>query len=170
MEGVTTAPAMSGTRPLHRTHHLQRRQFLPITQEEAWAFFSTAANLGKITPPDMGFRIRSMHPASGISEGQRITYTVRPLFGVPLTWVTGIARVEVPHTFTDEQLKGPYALWRHTHSFEQVPGGTVVIDQVEYRMPFGALGELMWRLLVRKRLDHIFDFRQRTLQKLFPKT
>ena len=168
MEGLTHAPIITRSRPLHRTHQLQRRQFLPFTREEAWAFFSAAANLGKITPPDMGFHIRSMHPAQGISEGQRITYTVRPLFGVPLRWVTAITRVEAPHTFTDEQLKGPYALWRHTHSFEAVPGGTVVIDQVEYRMPLGPLGELAWRLFVRKRLDQIFDFRQRALQELFP--
>jgi ligand-binding SRPBCC domain-containing protein len=168
MEGLTYLPAMAGSSPLQLTHHLQRRQFLPITLEEAWAFFSAAANLDKITPPEMGFQIRGMQPALGISEGQQITYTVRPLFGIPLTWVTGITRVEAPHTFTDEQLKGPYALWRHTHSFEPVPGGTVEIDQVEYRMPLGILGELAWSLLVRNRLDQIFDFRQEALQKLFP--
>ncbi|MCL4281660.1 MAG: SRPBCC family protein [Flavobacteriales bacterium] len=164
----TSAVALPRRRESSACHRIRRRQFLPIPRQEAWAFFSSAVNLARITPSYMGFRIRHMHPPGGIQEGQRITYTVRPLLGLPLTWLTGITRVEAARTFTDEQLKGPYKLWRHRHSFEEVPGGTVVCDEVEYQMPFGVLGELVHRLVVRRRLEQIFDHRQRTLQALFP--
>lgn len=149
-------------------HVLEREQFLPISLTEAWAFFSSPRNLGVITPPDMGFRIREPFDDEPMYTGQCIRYTVKPMFGIPLTWVTRIDEVEAPNRFVDTQLKGPYKRWWHQHTFQVVPGGVLMTDRVEYELPFGPMGELAHRTFVRQRLKAIFDFRNTTLLKLFP--
>jgi len=146
---------------------LEREQFLPISVEEAWAFFSTPRNLAKITPPDMGFVIREPFDERETYAGQRITYTVKPLLGIPLTWVTLIEQVHAPNRFVDTQLKGPYKRWWHLHTFEEVPGGVLMRDRVEYELPLGFLGDLAHGIFVKRRLEHIFAYRFTTLEKLF---
>lgn len=147
---------------------LEREQFLPIGQEHAWEFFSSPKNLARITPPKMGFVIKSALDDKPMYAGQRITYTVRPLFGLPLTWVTRIAEVDAPHAFVDTQEKGPYAKWWHKHTFIPVDGGTLMKDRVEYRLPLGPLGDLAHTLFVKSELESIFDFRTETLSRMFP--
>jgi ligand-binding SRPBCC domain-containing protein len=149
---------------------LVREQWLPVALDGAWHFFSSPDNLSKITPGDMGFRIREPFDRAPIHTGQRITYTVKPLFGIPLTWITCIAVAEPPHRFVDVQIKGPYKHWWHEHTFEERDGGTLMRDRVEYEMPLGPLGELVHGWLVRDRLRRIFDHRFRTLAELFPGT
>ncbi|MCC7501066.1 MAG: SRPBCC family protein [Flavobacteriales bacterium] len=149
-------------------HVLEREQFLPITLTEAWAFFSSPRNLGSITPPDMGFRIRGPYDDKPMHTGQCIRYTVKPMFGIPLTWVTRLDEVDAPHSFVDTQMKGPYKPWWHQHAFEVVEGGVLMRDRVEYELPLGAMGELAHRIFVRRRLKEIFDFRNDTLRKRFP--
>ncbi len=149
-------------------HHIRRRQVLPITVQEAWAFFSTPANLARITPKSMGFVMRSPLPLGPLQAGQRITYTIRPVLRMPLTWVTLIEEVDEPRSFVDLQWKGPYALWRHRHSFTSLPEGTLMEDQVEYALPLGPLGQLAHRAFVRRQLQDIFDHRQTVLERLFP--
>lgn len=150
-------------------HILEREQFLPIPLQEAWAFFSTPRNLARITPPDMGFVIREPFDGRDTYAGQRITYTVKPILGIPLTWVTLIEQVDAPHSFVDTQLKGPYKRWWHLHTFEEVPGGVLMRDRVEYELPLGPLGDLAHGIFVKRRLEHIFAFRFTTLEKLFGK-
>ena len=99
--------------------------------------------------------------------GQRISYTVRPLFGVPLKWVTCIAIAEPPHRFVDVQIEGPYRHWWHEHTFIEKDGGTLMKDKVEYELPFGLLGDLLHGPLVKGRLKAIFDFRFRSLEQIF---
>ncbi len=152
-----------------KLHHIERQQFLPISVRDAWEFFSSPDNLSRITPKKMGFVIRPPLPLGSIHCGQRITYTIRPLLGIPLTWVTEITEVDEPVSFVDTQLKGPYGIWRHRHSFETVPGGTRMKDHVEYALSLGPLGELAHMAFVRKQLMGIFDFRERTLEQLFRK-
>lgn len=149
-------------------HVLEQEQVLPISLEEAWSFFSSPRNLARITPPDMGFVIHEPFDDSPAHAGQRITYTVRPLFGIPLKWVTLIALAEGPHRFVDSQIKGPYKRWWHLHTFEGVEGGVRMRDRVEYELPLGPLGELAHVMFVRKRLQQIFAHRRETLQRLFP--
>lgn len=149
-------------------HVLEQEQVLPVTLEEAWSFFSTPRNLARITPPDMGFVIHEPFDDSPAHAGQRITYTVRPLFGIPLKWVTLIALAEGPHRFVDSQVKGPYKRWWHLHTFEQVEGGVLMRDRVEYELPLGPLGELAHGIFVKKRLQQIFEHRRETLKRLFP--
>lgn len=149
-------------------HVLERSQFLPISLEEAWSFFSTPKNLARITPPDMGFVIREPFDNAPAHAGQRITYTVKPLLGIPLTWVTLIEDVQAPHRFVDTQLKGPYKRWWHVHTFEAVEGGVLMRDRVEYELPLGPLGEIAHGIFVKQRLEHIFNYRLTTLERLFP--
>jgi ligand-binding SRPBCC domain-containing protein len=148
-------------------HFLTREQLLRTTLEEAWAFFSTPRNLARITPPDMGFVIREPFDDRPAHAGQLITYSVKPLLGVPLTWVTRIEEVEAPHRFVDTQLKGPYKRWWHEHTFEEVEGGVLMRDRVEYELPLGPLGEVVHDLVVKGRLKHIFDHRWAVLEVLF---
>jgi len=147
-------------------HHLESKLDLPITIEEAWAFFSDPKNLAVITPPELGFIIRSTLPTQ-IQSGLKITYTVRPLFGIPMTWVTLISNSNPPHSFSDEQLKGPYKSWHHTHRFESIPGGVRMHDTVDYELPFGIMGELFHKPIVRPKVESIFSFREKVLRQRF---
>lgn len=147
---------------------LKRVQKLPISAEKAWEFFSTPGNLKTITPDYMGFDIRSDPQfLKRIYPGQMIAYTVRPLLGIPLFWLTEITHVSEGQFFVDEQRVGPYALWHHQHHFQAIPGGVEMTDLVHYRLPLGFLGRIAHALFVRRQLEGIFDFRVKKLEGLF---
>lgn len=129
---------------------------LPVDQATVFEFFSNAENLGLVTPPELGFRIRTATPIA-MREGTLIDYTIR-LWGVPLAWRTRIARWSPPAGFVDEQLRGPYKSWVHTHRFIPIAGGTAIEDEVEYELPLGRLGALALPL-VRRQLARIFAYR-----------
>jgi len=145
----------------------ERTQVLPITLETVWDFFSNPANLVKITPPDMDFRITSPQQ-NGLCAGQIITYSVRPLLRVAVNWTTEITHMERPNFFVDEQRFGPYRFWHHQHRFREVEGGVEVYDLVHYLLFHDQLAGLVNRLFVAPRLKRIFDFRSAALTKLFP--
>lgn len=147
-----------------KLHVLEREQRLPIGIGQAWEFFSDAANLARITPPGMGFRVTSP-PRGRMHAGMIISYVVRPLAGVPVTWVTEITHVDEPRLFVDEQRFGPYRFWHHQHHFREVDGGVEVRDLVHYALPPG--GGLLRRVLVEPRLNEIFDHRRRILEERF---
>lgn len=146
---------------------LERTQILPITLETAWSFFSSPANLAKITPPDMDFRITSPYQGD-VYAGQIITYTLRPLLRVSVSWTTEITHVECPSFFVDEQRFGPYRFWHHQHRFREVDGGVEVHDLVHYLLHQHQLAGLINRLFVAPRLKRIFDYRTAALAALFP--
>ena len=148
-------------------YSLKREQFLPITSEKAWDFFSSPQNLAKITPQDMGFKIVSGELGSGLTEGQIIEYIVKPFLKIPLRWKTKILNVNKPNGFRDMQLSGPYTVWEHSHRFIPVDGGIKMLDEVNYLLPAGLLGRLIHRLFIRKRIEYIFDYSHRELEKLF---
>lgn len=150
-------------------YHLKRVQFLPISPQQAWDFFSSPMNLNEITPAYMDFRIIS-NSSDNIYAGQIITYTVKPLLGIPLFWMTEITHVKEGAYFVDEQRSGPYALWHHTHIFREVEGGVEMTDLVHYRLPLGILGRLAHGLFVKKQLEDLFDYRYKVLEKKFSGT
>lgn len=152
-----------------KTYELRAEQFLPISAQEAWSFFSAAENLAQITPPDMDFKILTDHDGTEIYEGMLIDYTVKPLFGIPVFWQTEISKLQKPAFFTDRQLRGPYKLWEHTHTFTPKPGGVLMEDVVRYQLPLGILGTIAHSLIVKRRLNQIFSYRKKILNKLFNK-
>lgn len=139
---------------------------IPRPRNELFAFFSDAANLERLTPPSMSFRIKTPQPIP-MKPGTLIDYEIR-LFGVPMKWRTLIDVFDPEERFVDEQLRGPYKLWRHTHTFEDVAGGTMVRDHVEYELPLGPLGTIAHAVFVRRQLKTIFDFRAKTMREIFP--
>jgi len=148
---------------LHRMADTQR---LPIALDEAWDFFSDPRNLAVITPPEMGFVVQTELPPR-MHPGLIIKYKVRPLFNVPLTWVTEITHVVEHQLFVDEQRFGPYRFWHHQHHFREIPGGVEMRDIVHYDVGFGPLGDIANLVIVRPRVQAIFDFRRRVLEQRF---
>ncbi len=138
---------------------LEREQRLPGPPEQVFPFFADARNLEAITPPLLRFVVVTPEPIA-MRVGTLIQYRLR-LHGVPVSWLTSIQAWEPPHRFVDVQVRGPYALWHHTHTFApDGDGGTVMRDVVRYAIGFGPLGELADRLLVQRDLDAIFAFRR----------
>jgi ligand-binding SRPBCC domain-containing protein len=148
-----------------KTHTLHREQRLPGTPEEVFPFFADARNLEAITPPLLRFEVVTPGDLE-MAVGTLIQYRLR-LRGVPVSWLTSIQAWDPPHRFVDTQIRGPYALWHHTHTF--VPdgaGGTLMTDTVRYAIGFGPFGELAHRLFVRRDVESIFDFRREAILPL----
>jgi len=142
-----------------RVHLLERTQRVDLPIDRAFDFYGDARNLERITPPWLGFEVTTPEPIE-MGVGTLIEYRLR-LHGIPVRWRTRIATWEPPHRFVDMQIRGPYSLWEHTHTFEEDgPGATIIRDRVRYSIPLGPLGELAERLLVRRDLKQIFDYRR----------
>lgn len=148
-------------------HTLLVRQKLPISMETAWDFFSKPANLAKITPEHMGFKITSDLQNAHMFPGQIITYKVYPFKGISTNWVTEITHVMDFKYFVDEQRFGPYSMWHHEHWFSVIKGGVEMMDRVSFKVPFGLFGRMAEKLLIRKQLKTIFEYRYRKLIQIF---
>lgn len=147
-----------------RLNRLERAQLIRRPLTEVFAFFADAGNLEAITPGFLRFRLLTPLPIR-MAAGTRIEY-VLSLFGVPVRWRTLIAVWEPGVRFVDEQESGPYALWRHTHEFEARGEDTLMRDVVEYREPFGLLGQLAHVLFVERTVGRIFDYRSAAIRRL----
>jgi ligand-binding SRPBCC domain-containing protein len=139
---------------------LERTQQVPVALEAAFEFFADPQNLAGITPPWLHFRI--LQAPERAYRGARIRYRLR-IKGVRVRWLTEITEWRPPRTFTDVQLSGPYLLWEHTHRLTPVAGGTEIYDHVRYRVPGG---DVVDRLVVRRLLDEIFDYRRARIAEL----
>jgi ligand-binding SRPBCC domain-containing protein len=147
-------------------HQLRVVQRIPLSLDEAWAFFGDPRNLSVITPKSMGFVIKTEVPAA-MYPGLLIAYTVKPLGPVSLPWVTEITHVRDREFFVDEQRSGPYRLWHHEHHFSAIAGGVEMRDIVSYALPLGPAGDVLNRLLVAKRVSGIFTYREKVLEDRF---
>lgn len=142
---------------------LEREQVLPLPRPELFEFFADPFNLERITPPWLRFRITTPRPIR-VGPGALIEYRLR-LHGLPVRWTTVIDEWVEGERFVDWQLKGPYALWHHTHDFSDHDEGTLMRDTVRYRMPFGPVGKLARALLVRRDTEKIFDYRRPAIER-----
>lgn len=149
-----------------KIYTLHKKQNLPITIGEAWNFLSSPRNLKTITPDYMSFDIlsgddREMFP------GQIIQYIVTPILGIKTKWVTEITHVKDKEYFVDEQRFGPYSLWHHKHFIKEIDGGVEMEDIIDYKVPMGILGQLVHPILVKPKLEEIFEYRQKKLIEIF---
>lgn len=145
------------------TYRLHREMQVQQPLEKTFEFFSRPENLARITPPWMGFRMTSPPPIR-MQCGTLLAYTLK-VRGWPLHWLTKIESWNPPFDFIDLQSSGPYKLWRHTHRFREIEGGTRISDTVEYELPFGILGRLAHPLVVRD-LARIFDYRAEQVRRI----
>ncbi|WP_295981568.1 SRPBCC family protein [uncultured Algibacter sp.] len=148
------------------TYH--KKQNLPITLDEAWDFLSDPRNLKTITPEYMGFYILSGADRP-MFTGQIIQYIVTPILGIKTKWVTEITHKVDKHYFVDEQRFGPYTLWHHKHFIKEIDGGVEMEDIIDYKVPFGWLGQLVHPILVKPKLEEIFNYRTKKLEELYGK-
>ncbi len=149
-------------------YSIKSKQHLPISLSEAWAFFSSPNNLQKITPASMNFKTTSDHKdGETMYAGQIITYTLTPVFGLKVKWMTEITHVKENQYFIDEQRFGPYKMWHHKHSFAPSRNGVEMVDEVNYVLPFGFFGAVAHKLFIRKRIEEIFNHRTKVVEELF---
>ncbi|SDR74252.1 SRPBCC family protein [Gramella sp. MAR_2010_147] len=149
-----------------KIYTLRSVQKLPISPKKAWDFLSDPENLKVITPDYMGFEILSGADRP-MFQGQIIQYIVTPVAGIKTKWVTEITHVREGEYFVDEQRFGPYALWHHKHFIKPVPGGVEMEDIIDYKLPFGVLGQMVHPFMVKPKLKEIFDYRRQKLTELF---
>ncbi len=148
-----------------KVYTLQREQEVKRPRAEVFGFFSKPENLARITPPSLGFVILTPTPID-MHAGTVIDYTIRAL-GMRIHWTTLISSFEPPYRFVDVQLRGPYAFWHHTHTFEEIDSGTIIKDDVHYALPFGPFGEIAHALTVRRQLRSIFKYRRNIIDQIF---
>lgn len=146
-----------------KTHTLNISVCLPLKRDDVFPFFADASNLERITPPELCFSILTSQPII-ISEGTIINYQLR-LFGIPFKWRTRITVWKPPHQFIDEQIRGPYNLWIHTHRFLESNESTTITDTVQYRLPWWPFGEIAYPFIYLS-LRRIFSYRQKMIWRV----
>ena len=149
-----------------KVYKIETVQHINASIEKCWDFFSSPQNLQTITPKNMSFEIEDFD-GKKMYPGQIITYTLKPLFGIKMNWVTIITVSTENQYFIDEQRFGPYKLWHHKHFFEPTETGTKMVDIVHYVLPLGFLGRIMNHFVVKNKLKSIFDYRYHKIEKLF---
>ena len=145
---------------------LKYSQKLPINLNEAWDFLSSPNNLELITPKSMDFNITDWDRKKAY-PGQIIQYTVKPILGIKINWVTEITHIRAKEYFVDEQRFGPYTFWHHKHFIKEIEGGVIMEDVIHYKPPFGFVGVLLNFLFINSKLNSIFKHRELELIKTF---
>jgi ligand-binding SRPBCC domain-containing protein len=151
-------------------YQFHKTQLIHAQIEEVWDFISSPNNLKDITPQYMGFEIKSKNLSEKMYPGMIIGYTIKPLLGIKMLWVTEITHVEEMKYFIDEQRIGPYSMWHHQHFLETTENGVLMTDIVSYSPPLGSLGVIANHLFITKQLNAIFGYREKALEKYFQLT
>lgn len=149
-----------------KLYTLHKTQRLPIDMATAWDFLSNPKNLSKLTPPEMQMTIISGADRP-MYAGQVLQYSVTPLPGFKTKWVSEITQYDEGRYFVDVQLYGPYAFWHHKHFIHKIDGGVEMEDIIDYKVPFGILGQWVHPFLVKPKLDAIFQFRKEQMEAIF---
>jgi ligand-binding SRPBCC domain-containing protein len=150
-----------------KIYSLYREQLVRASLADTWKYFSNPKNLRHITPRELGFRVVTADLPDEIYPGLFIEYKVSPILRIPLTWVTEITHVEAGKMFADEQRIGPYRIWSHKHFFRKDGRFTHMTDRVDYALPAIPLASVANALVVRPKLEHIFNFRKAVVDSLF---
>jgi ligand-binding SRPBCC domain-containing protein len=150
-----------------KVYTLKRTIEIPVDIHTAWNFFSNPLNLPKITPAEMKFRVLTESLPEKIYPGLIISYSVSPIPGFQVNWLSEIKHVHENEYFVDEQRSGPYAFWYHRHSFKETKDGTLMEDAVHYSIPLGIIGKTMHALFVKRKLKRIFDYREKVIAAYF---
>ena len=153
---------------MSKVYKLQTTQVIPGKLDLVWDFFTSPLNLVKITPPWMDFRVISSSEEK-VYAGQIIEYKVNGLPGISMYWMTEITHVEEGKYFVDEQRYGPYSMWHHEHHFKEIDGTVEMTDIIHYKIPYWFLGDIANILFVKQQVRKIFDYRHKTVEKLFRK-
>lgn len=148
-------------------YQFEKEQKINASIDELWDFISSPKNLKEITPAYMGFDIISKNNSEKMYAGMIISYVVRPLMNLKTIWVTEITQVKDKEYFVDEQRVGPYKIWHHQHILIPVKDGVLMRDIISYQPPFGILGKIANKLVIKKKLNEIFDYRFIALQNKF---
>ena len=147
------------------SYELKRNQFIPQPIEQVFSFFSKPENLELITPRNLHFSILTSIPID-MKTGQVIDYLIR-LKGIKICWSSIISSYDPPHSFVDEQIRGPFSSWIHSHGFKEKNGGTIIMDQIEYSIPLKLIGRIANYIFVEKDLGYIFDYREKVIMDIF---
>ena len=148
-------------------YELKREQVLKSDLDTIWDFVSSPKNLPRITPTYMNFNITSKELPKNMYPGMLISYTVTPVLGIPMSWLTEITQVADKRYFVDEQRYGPYAMWHHQHFIEPHKDGVLMKDIVTYKLPLGILGRFAHWLFVKRQLSSIFNYRFLKMEEIF---
>lgn len=148
-------------------YQLHQSQKIPAARRDVWEFMAAPGNLKNITPSFMGFQVTGISGDGSIYPGMIITYKVKPLFRIPVDWVTEITHVREEEYFVDEQRIGPYRFWHHQHKIKTIEEGVLMDDIVTYQPPYGFIGTLANTLIIRKQLKQIFDYRREAIRRVF---
>ena len=149
-----------------KLYTVHKKQKLPISINEAWAFLSDSSNLSLLTPKEMNFTIISKDQKP-MYAGQVIQYSVTPIAGVKTKWISEITHLKKGNYFIDVQLFGPYSFWHHKHFIKEIEGGVIMEDVIHYKPPFGFVGVLLNFLFINSKLNSIFKHRELELIKTF---
>ena len=149
-----------------KTYNLEFEQFIDLPIKDVFDFFSKPENLSLITPPRLRFDILTPTPLE-MKEGQLIDYSLKILYLIKLHWRTLITDYQKPYKFIDQQIKGPYTLWHHTHTFEEKDGGTLIKDNLKYVIPFGWIGRAIHFIYIKHDINGIFQYRHKILNDIF---
>ena len=148
-----------------KTYKLKFKQNINMPIEEVFAFFSDPENLGLITPQNLDFKIITPLPIK-MQEGQLIDYTIK-LFKKEIRWRTLITEYKYPEMFIDQQIKGPYSLWHHKHTFKDCGDYVEMIDEICYAVPFSFIGRIVNFLFIQRDLNYIFNYRKKIINEYF---
>jgi len=150
-----------------KCYELTWEQFIDQPIDKVFNYFSHPENLEEITPPRLKFTILTPRPIP-MEKGSLIDYTIR-ILGFPVHWRTLITSYNPPHGFVDEQIKGPYVIWHHRHSFKDINGGTMIQDTIRYAIPLGIIGRFLNFIWIQKDLKDIFAYRKIIISNKFEK-
>ena len=148
-----------------KVYTLKYKTIINRSINDVFDFFKSPENLSELTPKKLNFVILTPTPIK-MKDGQLIDYTIT-LFGKKIHWRTMITDYVDREMFVDQQIKGPYLLWHHKHQFNEIDNGVEMIDEVNYSMPFGFLGEIIHFIYIRKELEYIFRYRSKIISNLF---